>query len=130
MKHRRYKADYERLYDDPTALFGSGVETILWPNGAPQIWIRDTRGSGVRIQASAGPQGICLFLRRFTGGAPLTVFRPVEMGKDGRPKPGRGYDEYDYLEVTQYLPGSEAFRDWYAGLGPHPGKGASEGRNP
>lgn len=102
---KRTKRAYVALFDNPTALFGNGpdnpgVEAILYPNGERELWIKDARGHGVCIRASAGPAGFGLTIRTF-GDAPMTI-----ASHEGR-----------YIELVQYNSDerSQAFARWYAG---------------
>lgn len=55
---RRTKAAYARLFDQPNYLFGRGTRTIIFPNGAREIWISNADGTAkFAIRASDGPAG-------------------------------------------------------------------------
>lgn len=122
--HRRTKAAYGRLHDDPTALFDS-CEVILWPNGAPEIWIRSTDGRrSFRLTASDGPAGLAINVERSVGGAPLTV--------GGNLSPDyavSNVQDFATFSACQYRPDawSQAFKAWCADHNaPYPGDAPEE----
>ena len=110
MKKRTKKA-YENLYDHPTALF-EGVEVLLWPNGIPEILIRDVkRGHCMRITASVGPAGMGLRVSRTTLGTPMSVAG----NREGDYEVIRLDHDAVEIGITQYNGDeeSQAFKRWY-----------------
>lgn len=65
-RNRSTKAAYARLFDDRESLF-PGVETLLFPNGASEIWFRTEDGLGVRVRASNGRAGLGVEVSHFVG---------------------------------------------------------------
>lgn len=105
MSRRRTLKRYENLYRDPTSLFPASdgarqLETILFPNGENEIWLRTPDGLGVRIVASNGPHGLGVRVGSFVGTPKITA-----------------PDTQDEIEVElcQYRQDarSQAFRRWY-----------------
>ena len=76
---RRTKRAYAHLFDNPTALSAGGpsdkgAHVTLYPNGAREIWIRDTHGlHGIRLTVSHGPAGLGVTLSTMAGTAPITL---------------------------------------------------------
>lgn len=102
---RRTKAQYARLFDDPTRLFPN-VETILFPNGKPEIWFKARDGRlSICLEVSVGPYGMGINMRRHVGTEPITVFHGTN-----------AYSDLEYAELCQYLPHptSQRFKEHYA----------------
>lgn len=105
-KHRHYKADYARLFDDPGALFRD-CKVTLFPNGEPEIWIQSGDGLGVRVRASNGKAGLGVEVRTFIGAPGLDAFPDMATRIDVRDARG--------IDIVQYRgdDASQAFRRWY-----------------
>jgi hypothetical protein len=110
---KRTKASYARLFDSPTDLF-AGVETILFPNNQGEIWIRDTKGSGLSfsIKVSRGPYGIGVQIDSHAGCEPIAVMS----------------DSGSHVELCQYDNTADArrYRDAYRAGGETFSKVAAE----
>ena len=110
MKKRRTKKRYANLFDDPKSLFGN-ARVMLFPNGEPEIWIQSPDGcQGFRLTASCGKAGLGLTIRRFVGGAPMTICG--NLAPDGEVMPQKDAEE---ISVTQYRSDdyAQAFKKWY-----------------
>lgn len=108
-KKLKREAQYKSLAEDGRDYF-PGCTMTLWPNGeGGVIWIGNGR-HGVSIKAGTGPRGLGVTVRRFVGGAPLTV--RADHIKDGSMAPAVDADE---VTITQYNPDqkSQAFKIWY-----------------
>ncbi len=115
---RRTKTAYAELFDNKRALFPK-CDVTLFPNGTREIWI--TAGNhGLRITAGEGPAGLGIQIRRFVGGAPLSV--SGNLSPDSAPM---GVQDCEEITVTQYNSDdhSQAFKRWYADSenNPYPG---------
>lgn len=124
-RKRRTKKAYTELYDDPTTLF-EGCEVILFPNGVPEIWIKSTRYPyhQVVVQASRGPAGMGLTLRRTIGSAPLTASGNLaDKHMTVYPPKGERHPDYCQMEIVQMdgTPFAVAHRAWYEGRAEYPG---------
>lgn len=115
---RRTKKAYMELFDNREHLF-EGVETLLWPNGEPEIWFKTGDGLGFRLRVSNGPAGLGITINRFAGGVPVTV--TGNMPPDDEIAPQRDQTE---VSICQYRSDarSQAFKRWYGSEGtePHP----------
>lgn len=103
---RRTMKRYQELYRNPRSLFSggpddTGVSTILFPNGANEIWLQTASGEGVRIVASNGPHGLGIRVSTFAGTPALTVAGGEQSTRE--------------VEICQYRqnPDAQAFRRWY-----------------
>lgn len=110
MRKKRTLKRYADLFRDPSALFGPNTETVLFPNGENEIWLKDDRGFGVRITASRGDAGFGVTVQKFVGGTPLTL--NGNTAKDWEPYAGPDMQE---VTITQYLGDerSQQFKRWY-----------------
>jgi hypothetical protein len=109
-KPKRTKKQYTDLFINPQALFGE-VETILWPNGVPEIWFKDKKGCGFRIQVSSGKAGLSLTVSRFVG-TPALSMSGNQADTEWTPFVGPDMQE---IGLTQYRADaySQAFKQWY-----------------
>lgn len=115
-KNRAYKSDYARLFDNPSGLFGPGVEVKLWPNGKPVIWIRETStGRVFEVKAGSGPAGFGVTVHAFN------TFDAI--GNTDANEPGEIPGTHE-VELCQFNTDSwsQAYRAWYRGNGEHPGE--------
>lgn len=116
---RRTKAQYARLFDDPSALFGPGTKVTLYPNGEPEIWIQSADGcKGYRIRCGGGgPAGFGVTVGGFALG-PVTSFS----GNTPDNQPTNGDVDNFGLELCQYNRDerSQAYKRWYKGEGGYP----------
>lgn len=106
---KRTKKQYTELYNNPEALF-TGVQTIMWPNGVPEIWFKNAQGYGFRVHVGNGPAGIGITVSRFVGTPGLSISgNTVE---DDAPFIGPDMQE---ISLTQYKPDekSQQFKKWY-----------------
>jgi hypothetical protein len=99
MSRRRTLKKYETLYRDRTSLFPN-VETVLWPNGKPEIWFKTPDGLGFRVRVSNGPAGLGVNVQSFVGTPNMSD--------------AYGNDDFD-VELCQYRQDarSQAFKRWY-----------------
>lgn len=114
-KRKAFKADYSRLFDDPSALFGPETRVTLWPNGEPAIWLTDRNGyTGIEIKFSVGNAGAGVELRHFVG-TPVLSVTPLDL-RAGRDLPAEA-DHFDatHVSLTQHYPDAyaQAFKAWY-----------------
>lgn len=114
---------YADLYRDPGSLF-QGVETLIFPNGEPEIWFRTAAGHGFRLKVSWGPAGLAATLSRHT----LTPGFTIAGNDHGSPwEPFARDPEACEVTITQYDRDdwAQAFRRWYGAPAdrkpPHPG---------
>lgn len=119
---KRTKVAYDRLFDDPSSMFGS-CRVILFPNGEPEIWIQSPDGRrSFAIRASDGPAGLGLTIARH--GGPEIVVHGNRADDEWTPFPEKGSADVALREVslTQYKDDlrSQRFREWYGGRGSHP----------
>jgi hypothetical protein len=105
---KRTKRAYAALFDEPSYLFGNGTETVLFPNGERDIWIKNTRGTkGFSIRASDGPCGFSVRIRAFNNDG-VTVhsdYLPTTSRLEGL----REVECIDYYS-DEY---AQAFKRWY-----------------
>lgn len=106
---------YETLYRNPLSLFPSNgpttagdIETILFPNGENEIWIKDSKsGRGFRIRASNGPAGFALRVSTFGKAATIADVIPDN-------ESAVGHDAVDFgLCIYNDDEKSQAFRARY-----------------
>lgn len=106
---RRTKKRYTDLFVNPKALF-DGVETVLWPNGEPEIWFKADNGRlRISVRASLGPAGLSVLVRKHVATDELTA---SGNHSDGSPIT---IDDVWELSLTQYrqTPAAQAFKAWY-----------------
>jgi hypothetical protein len=115
---KRTKAQYARLFDDPSTLFGKGTKVLLYPNGEPEIWIQNALGQGFRITANNGPAGFGVTVSQFAGSPVATLAamcnsEPINADIDG----------IAAVSLTQYNSDewSQQFKKWYQGESEYPG---------
>lgn len=99
MSRRRTIKRYSDLYRDPAGLF-PGVETVLFPNGEPEIWFKTADGMGFRVTVSNGPHGLGIEARSFVGTPNLTP-------EDGAESFAVSTTQYRQTETAQ------AYKRWY-----------------
>lgn len=118
-RNHRTKAAYAELHDDPSALFGPGTKTILFPNGEPVIWIKAADGiRGARITAGQGPAGFMVTVEPIGPAADVFADSDAETVRSVSRR----------VEVLQYHDDawSQAFRLWTMGSGAYPGEKSTE----
>lgn len=116
---KRTKKLYRDLFDNPSAMFGEGVEVILFPNGENEIWIKNKAGHGFRVKAGIGKAGFSVTVRDFVGSArgDYSVARVSDSKYDGTTiKDAREVSFTKYNQTDHAL----AFSNWYDGNGPYP----------
>jgi len=109
-RQKRTKKKYQELFDNPARLFGEDAQVVLWPNGVPEIWIKNRNGTkGVCITASEGPACFSVRVKHFIGAYDFTV---LACNPDYEPQDIEPIRE---LEVCQYNQDevSQAFKAWY-----------------
>lgn len=96
---RRTLKRYSELYHQPASLFPQ-VETVLFPNGQPEIWFKTADGLGFKVTVSNGPHGLGIEARSFIGTPNLT--------------PEGGAESFT-VSATQYRQNekAQAFKRWY-----------------
>lgn len=103
---KRTKRAYVDLYDHPGILF-SGCETILFPNGEPEIWIRSAdHKHGFRIRADRGPYGL---------GISVSPFATFEILNNDDPDIVSRDEGLGGTSVVSYDPDpkAQAYKRWY-----------------
>lgn len=108
---KRTKKDYAALFSDPGKLFGADTETILWPNGQKEIWLKERGGgAGATVTAGKGPHGFCVRVKAHVGTREATL--SGMRGKHYDP-----VDVDDIREVEFCFMGTDAkaqaFKRWY-----------------
>lgn len=105
---RRTKRAYAELFDNPAYLFGAGTETVIFPNGEREIWIKSADGrKGFSIRASDGACGFSVRIRAFNGEG-VTVHSDY-LSADKRLDGMREIECVDYYS-DEY---AQAFKRWY-----------------
>jgi hypothetical protein len=96
---RRTLKRYTELYHQPSSLF-PGVETVVFPDGKPEIWFKTADGLGFRVTVSNGPHGLGIEARSFVGTPNLT--------------PEDGQESFS-VTATQYRQSAkaQAYKRWY-----------------
>lgn len=125
-RQKRTLKRYIELFRNPRSLFEgspangiSAPETIIFPNGEREIWIKGQGNKGFRIKASEGPAGLNVTVSRFVGCPPITISGNAD---DGQMTAIRNLPEAYELSLCQYNADdrSQAFKVWYQGRGEYP----------
>lgn len=109
---KRTKRAYMRLYDQTNYLFGRGTRTVIFPNGAREIWISNADGTAsFAITASDGPAGFGVTIKAAVGTLPADAH--VMTRQDYRTRITEDVREIGFTAYYQdeY---AQQFRKWYA----------------
>jgi hypothetical protein len=106
-RNKRTKKAYMELFDNPKALF-DGVETIIFPNGQPEIWFKSDE-LGVRLKIGRGRAGMSITVYKLYATPNITVAASDESKG--------GWYETPMVDACQYKEEKESleFRDYYYG---------------